>query len=85
MAQSMYLIARFPNFVDDFGEPVYLQATRAGIEKSVLTADITDAGVKSFAQLLDSKSFPGALVPSSALDTTDAGDLKLVATYIGGD
>jgi hypothetical protein len=79
----MYLIARFPNVVDDFGEPVYLQTQRAGINKNITVATVTTDATKTLAALLDSNSFPGALVPSSALDILAAGDLGVVAPLIG--
>jgi hypothetical protein len=84
-AQSMYLIARFPNVVDDFGEPVYLQTQRAGIDKKITVATVTNADNKALATLLDSNSLPGELVPASALDLLAAGDQGVVALVIGAD
>jgi hypothetical protein len=34
LAQSMYIIARFLNVVDDLGESVYLQTNRIGIDST---------------------------------------------------
>ncbi len=83
MAQSMYLIARFLNVVDDFGKPVYLQTQRAGIDKKITVATVTNANNKALTILLDSNSFPGALVLASSLDSAAAGDLGIVTSIIG--
>jgi len=88
LAQSMYLIARFPNVVDDFGEPVYLQTSRIGIDPDTASAKLletaTTVSIKNLAIQVNANSFPGAVMPKSVLDKTNAGDALLV-TGISAD
>jgi hypothetical protein len=82
LAQSMYLIARFPSVVDDFGEPVYLQTNRIGIDSTTdapkLIEIATTSNTKDMAEEVNANSFPGAILPVSVLDKTIAGDALLV-------
>jgi hypothetical protein len=82
LAQSMYLIARFPNVVDDFGESVYLQTNRIGIDSATdapkLLETATTSNAKDIAEEVNANSFPGAILPVSVLDKTTAGDALLV-------
>ena len=79
LAQSMYLIARLPNVVDDFGEPVYLQTTRIGIDAAADAPLVkVAANHEDVANAINGHSFPGALLPKSVLDKANAGDVLLV-------
>jgi len=87
LAQSMYLIAKFPKVVDDFGEPVYLQSSLIGIDtdeeggaaltSTTMKADTIEAQV---AEKVNTLSCPGALIPISVLDKNAADDLLNVET-----
>jgi hypothetical protein len=46
---------------------------------------VTNTCAKAIVDNLNTNSFLGALVPSSALDTDAAGDFKIVASLVGGD
>jgi len=77
----MYLIARFPNVVDDFDEPVYLQSSRIGIDPNdaggkVLKSASMKAGElqTKLAAQVNTHSFPGAVLPISVLDKDVADD-----------
>jgi hypothetical protein len=82
----MYFTARFPNVVDDFGEPVNLQTSRIAIDPATAsftlkTADLTDADNKALATQVNGLSFPGAILSVSVLAKTSAGDGLLVSGF----
>ena len=125
LAQSMYLIARFPNVVDDFGEPVYIQNVKAigtgefqvsvpartapnpvavftGVSTvkpigdantravPLVDANFTFTNIESRvvahdslhganAENINTRSFPGAIIPISMLSATAGTELDLVS------
>lgn len=69
LAQNLYLMCRFPNARDDFGEPVILnkgQLAPNSVAGNKLGLDEQKAGTKKIAAHLNKNQFPGALVPLSA-------------------
>ena len=82
----MYLIARFPNVVDDFGESVYLQTNRIGVDSDTNAPKLKETAMtpntKEMAEEVNANLFPGAILPVSVLDKTTAGDALLVTGII---
>jgi hypothetical protein len=76
----MHLIARFPNVVDDFGKPVYLQTNRIGIDDVAYVPLLKVAANHTrVANTINEYSFPSAILPQSVLDKDATRDAKLVS------